>query len=146
MAGRGVDIDVKGLRDLRTELKRIGPEFPKELRAANKEAAEIIAVEARRRAPRGPHEGGGRVQPLAGSIRAVANQLRGQVAVGGARSPHGPVLEFGGTIGRRGTTGARTQVRAQPSLYPAIASERDEVVEVYGEAIDRLTSRAFPRR
>lgn len=139
-------VEIHGLKDFRRELKRIGPEWPKELRQANKEGAEVVARKARRNAPQGPHEGGGRVQPLVSSIRALANQLRGQVAVGGARSPHGPVTEFGGRIPRRGSTGAMTTVRAQPSLYPAIVSERDEVVEVYGEAIDRLTSRAFPRR
>ncbi|HTE71424.1 MAG TPA: HK97 gp10 family phage protein [Actinomycetes bacterium] len=165
MAGRGVDIDVKGLRDLRRELKRIGPEFPKELRGANLEAAEVVARKARRNAPQGPHEGGGRVQPLVQSIRALANQLRGQVAIGGARAPHAVVTEFGGEIPRRGSdksliakaraghrsfasvgVESRTRVRKQPYLYRAIASERDEVLEVYGEALDRLTRRAFPER
>jgi hypothetical protein len=139
-------VEVKGLKDFRRELKRLGPEFPKELRAANLEAAEVVAKETQRRVPRGPHEGGGRVQPLHTSVRALASQTRGQVAIGGARSPHGPPYEFpGATIGRRGATGARTRIRTQPSLFPAIASEREEVVEVYGEAIDRLTKRAFPR-
>jgi HK97 gp10 family phage protein len=137
-------VEVHGLKDFRRELKRLGPEFPKELRQANFEAAEVVARKARRNAPQGPHEGGGRVQPLVSSIRALANQLRGQVAIGGARSPHAPVLEFGGRIPRRGGTGAVTRVRAQPFLYAAVASERDEVVEVYGEAIDRVMRRAFP--
>jgi hypothetical protein len=137
-------VEVHGLKDFRRELKRIGPAWPKELRAANFEAAEVVARKARRNAPQGPHEGGGRVQPLVSSIRALANQTRGQVAVGGARAPHGPVTEFGGRIPRRGSTGAMTTVRAQPFLYAAIASERDEVVEVYGEAIDRVMRRAFP--
>jgi hypothetical protein len=162
MAGRGVDIDVQGLRELRAELKRIGPEWPKEMRTANLEAAEIVARKARRNAPQGPHEGGGRVQPLVSSVRALASQTRAYVAIGGARAPHAQVLEFGGTIPRRGQDPllreqqrrshrsyaraglAVTPVRAQPYLYRAIASERDEVVEVYSEALDRLTRRAFP--
>jgi hypothetical protein len=137
-------VEVHGLKDFRRELKRLGPAWPKELRQANKDAAEIVARTARRRAPRGPHEGGGRVVPIHLNIRALASQTKGQVAVGGARSPHGPVYEFGGSIGRRGDTGARTQVRAQPFLHPALAEEQSRVVEVYGDAIDRITSRAFP--
>jgi hypothetical protein len=30
-------------------------------------------------------------------------------------------------------------------LYPAIAAKQDEVVEFYGDAIDKLSRRAFPR-
>jgi hypothetical protein len=156
-------VEVAGLREFRRELKRIGPAWPKELRQANLEAAEVVARKARRNAPQGPHEGGGRVQPLVKSIRALANQTRGQVAIGGARSPHAVVTEFGGMIPRRGVdrslvaaaqAGHRsfasagveslTPVRKQPYLYPALASERDEVLEVYGEAIDRVMRRAFP--
>jgi HK97 gp10 family phage protein len=143
MPERGAE--VVGLREFRRELKQAGQQFPKELRQANKEAAEIVTGDARRRAPRGPHLGGGRVRPIVASIRALASQGRGQIAVGGVSTPHGPVLEFGGTIPRRGDTGARTQVRAQPFLYPALAAKRDEVVEFYGNAVDRLMRRAFPR-
>jgi hypothetical protein len=143
MPERGVEVE--GLREFRRELRQAGQQWPKELRQANKDAAEIVAEDARRRAPRGPHLGGGRVRPIVSSIRALASQGRGQVAVGGASTPHGPVLEFGGTIPRRGDTGARTQVRAQPSLHPALAAKGDEVVEFYGEALDRVYRRAFPR-
>lgn len=141
----GAKVEIKGLRDFRRELKRLGPEWPKELRQANKDAAELVAVDARRRGPRGPHEGGGRVVPIHLNIRALGSQTKGQVATGGARSPHGPVYEFGGTI-RRHNSQARTPVRAQPYLYPALEAKRGEVVEFYGEAIDRLTRRAFPDR
>lgn len=137
-------VQVDGLRELRRELKRAGERFPRELREANRDAAELVARSARRRAPRGPHEGGGRIQPVVSSIRALASQRAGQVAIGGARAPHGPPLEFGGTL-RRFHSQARTRVTAQPFLYPAIAAEQDEVVEFYGDAIDRLTRRAFPR-
>jgi HK97 gp10 family phage protein len=159
MPERGVEII--GLREFRRELKQAGQQWPKELRQANKDAAEIVAADARRRAPRGPHLGGGRVRPVVSSIRALASQGRGQVAIGGASTPHAQVLEFGGTIPRRGQTGTAaiqarhgsfakaglsvTPVRAQPYLYPALAAKADEVVEFYGEALDRVYRRAFPR-
>jgi hypothetical protein len=162
MPERGVEII--GLREFRRELKQAGQQFPKELRQANLQAAEVVAAEAARRAPMGPHLGGGRVRPVIQSIRALASQGKGQVAIGGASTPHAQVLEFGGHIPRKGRDpslvakaqaghrsfasvgiGDLTRVRAQPYLYPALAAKADEVVEVYGEAIDRLSRRAFPR-
>lgn len=154
---------VQGLREFRRELKRAGEEFPRELRQANRDAAGIVATAARIRAPRGPHEGGGRVAPLVTSIKAGGTQGRGYVAIGGVRSPHAQVLEFGGSIPRRGRDPSlvakaragrrsfesvgitsRTRVRKQAYLYPAIDAKRDEVVEFYGRAIDRIARRAFP--
>ncbi|HJU01347.1 MAG TPA: hypothetical protein VJ966_09095, partial [Actinomycetes bacterium] len=73
----------------------------------------------------------------------LASQGRGQVAVGGASTPHGPVLEFGGTL-RRYHSEARTQVRAQPFIYPALADQREQVMDTYEAAVERLTARAFP--
>lgn len=156
-------IEVHGLREFRRELKRLGEEFPKEMRQANRDAAELVVPEARRRAPKGPHEGKPAVQPVAASIKAGGTQRAGYVAIGGARSPHAPVYEFGGTIPRRGQSAALiaqqqrahrgferaglavTRVQARPYLYPAIAAVSDEIVEAYGQALDRLTRRAFDR-
>jgi HK97 gp10 family phage protein len=159
-------VEVVGLRELRRELKRAGEEFPKELRAANAKAAEVVAVEARRRAPRGPHQGGPKGRPpvpVASSIRTYGLAGKAQVGIGGSRTPHGQVLEFGGSVPRRGQSKALvrqqqrahrgfqraglavTMVKAQPYLYPAIAATREEVVDVYGAALDRLMRRAFPQ-
>ena len=136
-------IEVHGLREFRRALREAGQQFPKELRQANKEAAELVAPEVRRRAPKGPHEGGGRVQPIVASVRAGGTQRAGYVAVGGARSPHAPVYEFGGTLRRHAST-VRTQVMARPYVYPSVEAKADEVVDFYGEALDRVARRAFP--
>lgn len=156
-------VEVQGLRQFRYELRAAGQQFPKELRQANLEAAELVVADARRRAPQGPHLGKPRVRPVIASIRALASQGKGQVAIGGATSPHPQVLEFGGTIPRRGQSAALiaqqqqahrgferaglavTRVRKQPYLYPALAAKAEEVVEFYGEALDRIYRRAFPR-
>ena len=137
-------IEVHGLREFRRELRQAGQQFPRELRQANRDAAEVVVPEVRRRAPKGPHQGGGNVQPIAASVRAGGTQRAGYVAVGGARSPHAPVYEFKGATLPRHASEARTQVTAQPYIYPAIEAKADEVVEVYGQALDRLTKRAFP--
>jgi hypothetical protein len=155
-------IEVTGLRELRTALRQASAELPRELARVNQQAAEIVAAEARRRAPEGPHEGKPAITPVRQSIRALRQQSKGVVAIGGARSPHAVVLEFGGTIPRRGQSKllvvqqqrahrgferaglAVTRVRAQPYVYPALDAKRDEVVEAYADLVGKLLHRAFP--
>jgi hypothetical protein len=138
-------VEVDGLRELRRDLKRAGAQFPKELRAVNLKTAEVVAAEVRRLAPKGPHQGGGTVRPIVASVRALASQSRAQVAVGGARTPHAAVHNYGGTIPRFNST-ARTTILPYPYIEPAIDAKTDEVLAVYDEALDRLLRRAFPGR
>lgn len=130
-------VRVVGLSELRRALKEAENRSPRELQQANKGAAEIVAASARRRAVRGPHEGGGTITPFAASIKAQATAGRGIVAFGGARSPHGPPIEFGGTL-RRHASSARTRVRKRPAVYPAIEAERNRVLRFYEQAVDRI--------
>jgi hypothetical protein len=139
-------VEVTGLRELRRALREVDRALPGQLAAVNHAAAEVVAVEARRRAPRGPHEGGPKDQPftpITESIRALNQQTKGVIAAGGVRTPHAAVLEFGGTIPRHHSR-TRTTVRAQPSVYPALRAKRDEVVDVYSRALEALMTRAFP--
>jgi hypothetical protein len=132
-------VRVFGLRELRAALKRTEDRAPKELQLANKRAADLVAREAQRRAPRGPHQGGGNVQPVAASIRSQATTGKAVVAFGGRRSPHAPPLEFGGTL-RRFHSASRTRVQKRPFVYPAIEAERDHVLEQYERALIAITS------
>lgn len=130
MARRGSvgAIKIEGLRDFQAALRAADRNLPKELGAANKEIAEIVAREARRRAP----EKTGRLKK---SIRGLKVQRSAVVRMGGARVPYAPIQEFGWPA--RG-------IASQAFLYPAIASTRAEVIEAYGEMIDKLMRRAFP--
>jgi len=129
-------IQVTGLRELRRELKRVSAQLPRELAKVNHEAAEIVAAEARRRAPV-------RSGKLRGSVRALRQQARGVVAAGSARVPYAGVQEFGGTVPRFHSA-SRTTIPAQPYVYPALGAKRDEVIDAYGEALGDLMRRAFP--
>jgi hypothetical protein len=131
-------IEIHGLRELRRALKEAEGRSPKEIQQANKHAAEIVAGTAGRRFRRGPHQGGGNVQPAAGSVKAQATSGRGIVAFGGMRSPHAPVVNFGGTIGRRGTT-SRTRIRGREVVFSSIRFERPRVLETYDQALKRIT-------
>lgn len=136
------EIRVIGLRELRRDLKRLDADWPKELAKANTAAAQIVATEAQRRAPAGPHQGGGSVTPIRQSIRASRAQRSASVSFGGARSPHAAPTEFGGTLARHASA-SRTTVRQRAFLYPAITAKTAEVVQTYTAAVDRLLHDAF---
>jgi hypothetical protein len=131
-------IEVHGLRELRRALREAEERSPKELQQANKQAAEIVAATARRRFRRGPHQGGGNPIPAADSVKAQATSGRGLVAFGGQRAPHAPPVNFGGTIGRHGTT-QRTRVGRYEVIYASITSEQHRVLETYDQALKRIT-------
>jgi hypothetical protein len=159
-------IEFEGLSQLRRDLRTIDRKFGKQLGEANFRAAKVVADEAIRRAPRGAHQGGGRVAPISSTIAATRRQSAATVAIGGARSPHSVVTEFGGSIPRRGAdrhavAHARrrrrsfrsagiaehhlTPVRQQPYLYPAIDAKADEVMSLYGRLLGDLLREAFNR-
>lgn len=134
-------IEVHGLRELRRALKEAEGRSPKEIQQANKDAAELVAGTARRRFRRGPHQGGGTPVPAADSIKAQATSGRGLVAFGGQRSPHAPVVNFGGNIPRRGNTGATTHIKGDEVIFHTIHTERDRVLKEYEQALDRIARR-----
>lgn len=142
-------------RALRTAEARV----PDAVQKAKENAAGLVVAEARGHAPRGPHQGGGTVQPLFTAIHVQSDARRAYVVFGGPQSPHGPVYEFGGSIPRRGaraTHGAaiafakarrrsfasvgvpRTQIEARPHVYPAIASEGGPMLAAFEQAVLKI--------
>ena len=124
-------VKVEGLVEFQRALRAADKKLPRELGAGNKQVAEIVAKEARKRAPN-------RSGRLAKSIKGAKQQRRAVVQAGSpSRVPYAAVQEFGWPA--RG-------IAPQPYLYPAIADTREEVEEAYGDMIDRLMRRAFPDR
>lgn len=122
-------VHVEGARELRAALRAVQAQWPKVMREANKQAAEVVAGEAKRRAPVLT----GRLKE---SVRAGATQSAGYVQAGSpVRIPYAAVQEFGWP---------GHNISPQPYVYPAIAAKSSQVVETYGEAIDRVTRVAFP--
>lgn len=142
---QSLKIDVKGLKEFRSALRKAGREFPVALRQANREAANVVLPEAKRRgmASRSNLAGGRATLGSKGvaSIRVLASQSKAQLAGGGARVPW-----FGGS--EYGSSGAHRQFPARNSdgyiLWPAAKSKQPQVIEVYDKALDNLSKRAFP--
>lgn len=133
MSGR---IDVEGLRDLQRELRAVDVTFPKELRAANKDAAQIVSD-----ATSASFSSRGGVAPkVAPSVRAVAQQRSASVKIGGAKYPYAMGANFGSVR----FTQFLPPIDPDYSLFASIQAKHREVVESYDEALKRLTKKAFP--
>lgn len=148
-------VRIEGLSEFRNELNLLLRTAPEQLDQVNFAIAGIIAVEARRHAPHGIHQGGGLVVPIMASIKTQQVSGKAQIVVGGTHSPHAAVTEFGGRIPRRGFRGKRrsitrlraiahgaiTHVRKQPYLYPAIESKSEDIKAKYMQMLDEWTRR-----
>lgn len=121
MAG---EVHIRGLADFRADLRRIDPALNKGVREGLKDAAQIVAYEAQRRAPVASGQ-------TRASVRAFASGNRAGVRVNARRVsrsypagyPYPRRLEFDAG-GRRAFVG------------PAAEAKRDEVVRRVGFVLD----------
>lgn len=154
-------IRVDGLGDFTRDLRALGPEWPKALRAVHKDIANKGRDWARAKAL-----GMGGVQAKAArAIGGTATAREARVSVSsGARTPYanaafwGAKRRTGWYAAERYATSAGRQhppwvgnswdaaVRGQGpyAINAALADHVDEILDYYSAAIDDLTRRAFP--
>lgn len=141
-------VRVEGLKELRKELRTLEGDdsWKADLRAAGKDAAEIVAAEARRTAAAGRSTLSGKAATMGAaavaSIRSLAGQTRATVAGGKASIAYFGGWEFG-SAGHYRQFPAKAR-NGSHNIYPAIDTKRDEVIEIYGDRIDVLTKKHFP--
>lgn len=153
---------IRGLPEFRRELRALGPEWPRELRKANKNIAQLGAHYAQVVA----HGMGGVQAKAASAIRGYANQREARIGVvPSARVPFANVAFWGAK--RHTGWYERARYNDSPRQHPewvgntwdvaehgvgpyaineALAEHIDDILDEYGEAIDRLAARAFPDR
>jgi len=121
-------IEVFGGRELRRTLNRVGDDITKDaLKRANKEAAELVAAEARRLVP---VESG----RLKASIRATGGVASGSVKAGNkVRVPYAGVIHYGWPA---------RNIRATPFITAAVANKIGDARRAYLRAIDRIINNA----
>lgn len=150
MADIEYQVAFEGLREFQRLLKALPDEVKDELRATNKQLAEIVAAEARRRAnSRTPVEN--RTFGIAQSIK-TGNVLREPtIRVGGhrtrgSRSTDAKVQEFGGRAPLFGNRNRWFDVRPKRQggyfLYPAVKAKRDVIQDGYLNALEKAIRRA----
>ena len=133
-------IKVEGLDELRAALRKADRTLAKEVGQAGKKAADIVAQAAKPKYPV-------RTGAARDSLRAVVVRGGGGVRLGGAKAPYAGFVEFGNVVGSgrgvgRGDSQPRRFIKSGRYLYPTLADRRDEVVNVYFDAMNDLLRRA----
>lgn len=131
---KGEGVNVEGLAELRRALKAVSDTAPKELNAASKKVAGLVADDAR-----GDAAGlGGVAAKVAPSIKGSGTARGGAITLGGTSYPMALGAEFGGR-------GRPTTQQFQPHLgrtgyfvYPAIRANGDRIESTYSDLLDDL--------
>lgn len=151
-------VRVKGLDELRRELNKLDDAgLTKELKDVNYDVAKSIIGPAQARAA-----SVGRMEArAAATLKASKAAKAARVNFGGAKAPFAAGAEFGAGQNIRRSGGARVLRNgilgwnqfnpwrgndggAGYFLYPTIRDRIDDIVEQYGEGIERITAKAFP--
>jgi hypothetical protein len=121
---RSQGIRVTGAKELRLAIKRTqNNDLKVQLKEANRAAAEIVAVEAKLRAPK-------KSGALSGSIRALGSQAAGKVAAGSGKSRvYAPIQHFGNP---------KQNIKPNPFLYVALEEKHKEVFKAYERSMEKL--------
>ena len=112
-----VRVDAK---QLRKQLRSLDRSLLKDMKQANKDAAEVVARQAKIEVPR-------RTGRLGKAIGVLASQTKGQVRVGSASVPYAGPIHFGNPR-KKGRLGV---IRPNPFVYAALDKRRAAVLEVY---------------
>lgn len=140
MSIKGPAVRVEGLKELRKELRKLDKDGPwkKDLRKAGLDAAEVVAKDAKASALAATNPRMG--SRAANTIRPLASQTSGTIAAGKANVP----WTMGHIWGSDRFGQFPERKKGGYHLYPAIAKNADEILEIYGKAIDAITKEAFP--
>lgn len=129
-------VRVEGLKEFRSALRKLPPEYRKELAAIHKEAATPVAETARLLAP---SQSGN----LAASIRPLGSQREGRVAAGSkSRVPYAGPIHWGWP---------KRNIAPNPFLVEALNSRRQAVISIFTRQTDSLIEKVWrvagvPRR
>jgi hypothetical protein len=132
-------VRVQGLAELRKSLRAARPELAVELRTAEVEAAQVIAVGAAQRAPRGTRPlPKNRRRRLHEVIRVLVRGTKVYVGATAASAPHASVNHWGGTITPRGRP-----IRFPPRHFvlEEFDARREQFIGLLADGIERVFRR-----
>ena len=132
-------IEVRGLKELRRELKAVDAQWPKALQKVNKAIAEEVAEGTRAVFS----SMGGSAPKVASTVKALAQQTRAQVKVGGGNSIGGQVA-MGNLWGSQRFKQFPSPAASGYALYPTLKGLRPDIEDRYLDLLGDLLARAFP--
>jgi hypothetical protein len=124
MPAGGPHIEVTGRAELVRTMKAAGADL-KDLNAANKEAAAVVAPESRARTPR-------RSGRLAGTVRPAGTRAAAIVRIGSRTVPYAGPIIFGWP---------GHHITAQPGPVEALTTTEPRWLPVYLNAIDAILNK-----
>ena len=127
MAKPDLAVRVENLDAIRRAFRSVDKGAVKEVQAVTKKAAEIVAVEARVRAPR-------LSGALAGSIKATTSGHKGIVR---SRLPYAAVHEWGGRVGRNKSV----YIKGRHYTTGALEAKQGEVQRELADGFDDVLRR-----
>lgn len=125
-------IKVVGLNEFRKGLRGMDRELPKTVRLALNGVADVLIDATRPKIPR-------RTGAAAASLKAQSTQSAARIAVGGAKAPYYPWLDFGGRTGRK-KAAVRPFYKSGRYIYPTLAEQRDNIQDAMLKAMAQLAS------
>lgn len=152
-------VEIGGLKDFRRELKKVGDEFPDQLKKFNKDLADDVARVAEAYAV----SMGGVHAKAAPAIKGYGTATEASIGfpAKSARYPYASVAFWGAKkhtgwyrhinsdepqhpewVGNSWDAGRRGE--GPYAINDAVAQVADDVADRYGELIERLTAQAFP--
>lgn len=150
----GAEINITGLRELRSALRKVDKTILPELREGLKDAVNIVARDVKATMP---HKTG----RAAASVRATAGGNTIYLKAGGARVPYYGWLDFGGKLPDKSVSGAhamdggslthpvkkvrggrRPKIREGRYIYPAIRRNTPQIIDKAGDAFDDAARKA----
>lgn len=131
------EVKVDGLAELNRALRRMGPEFQKELKGANLDVAQLVAEDARAAA----RSLGGVAAKTAPSIQAKGYTQSAGVALGGPGYEFAGGAEFGSIRFKQFQPWRGNGSDAGYFVYPSIRADLERIETEYTAAIDALIKR-----
>ena len=117
-------VQIKGAAEFRKAMKAAGDDL-KDLSATHKDAAELVAADARSRAPF-------RTGTLIKSIRSKGTRTAGRVLAGSDVVPYAGVIHFGWPA---------HGISPNPFLYDAADDRTNDVIRLYEGRVDAMITK-----
>lgn len=134
MPTAGSAVRVEGLKELKRALKSADKDVKTAMRKGNKEAAQVVATQAKIEAPV-------RTGRLAAAIKASAGLGDASVRAGGSKVPYAGPIHFGWMSRPNKSKGWRGgPIHPQPFLFRALSKKYGDVVKRYEELLEKFAN------
>lgn len=137
---RSVSLEIEGLRELTTSMRKIKGQSPREVGQYHKQVAEFVARDVRANANTRPRKA--RTGRTAAAVKTRGTQREAAIRV---TTPDARVQEFGGRAPLFGNRNKWYQVRAKNKsgwfLMPAVRDNRDRIARFYIKGLETVVRR-----